>query len=293
MAMTIPDGLPPALRRKLVRLVEIVKGLDTVLVAFSGGVDSALLARVARDVLGERAAAVTASSPVHPDDERDDAIALARVIGIRHRVIALDPLTLDAFRANPPDRCYHCKREIFGRLLREAEEMGLAAVADGANADDARDFRPGLRAVKELGVRSPLKEAGLTKDDIRQMSRALGLSTWDRPSRACLASRFPYGDAITRDALRSVDQAETFLRGLGLRQLRVRRHGDTARIEVPPDEIARLATSDARARIVARLKQLGFTYVTLDLEGFRSGSLNEALSPEEQVRSAPSKDEQG
>ena len=281
MPLNIPDSVPTRLTRKIERLCEIVRSLDSVLIAYSGGVDSTFLARVAHDELGENAVTVTARSETYPESEYHEAVVLAGEIGIRHLSIETDELAVDAFRNNPPDRCYHCKYELFGKLRSMAQEMGLRHVADGANADDADDFRPGLRAGAELGVRSPLKEAGLTKDDIRAASRALGLRTWDKPAYACLSSRFPYGESITPEKVARVGRAEEFLRrSLGLRQVRVRHHGVVARIEVPPEGIAALVEPATREIIVARFKELGFAYVTLDLQGFRSGSMNEVLGEE-------------
>jgi uncharacterized protein len=266
------------LARKVESLRALLRSLESALVAFSGGADSTLVARVAHDELGERAVAVTARSETYPVREAEEATALARQIGIRHLAIETEELSLEGFRKNPPDRCYHCKRELFGKLRALAKEMGFRHVLDGANADDAADFRPGARAAAELNVRSPLQEVGFTKEDVRRASRALGLPTWNKPSCACLSSRFPYGETITPENVRRVDQAEALLRRLGLRQVRVRHHGDTARIEVPPGQIAWLAREEVRAQVVARFKELGYTYVTLDLQGYRTGSMNETLS---------------
>ena len=271
------ESLSPPLAEKLDRVRALVRSLESLLVAFSGGVDSTLLAKLAHDELGSRAAAVTARSPTYPQFEFEEAVALGREIGIRHISIETDELSIGAFRNNPPDRCYHCKRELFGKLLAMAREMGLRHVADGANADDTSDFRPGLKAAAEMGIRSPLREAGLTKEDIRRISRAIGLPTWDKPSYACLASRFPYGERIAAESIERVAKAEEFLHGLGIRQVRVRHHGSTARIEVPPGQIAHLAQPERREVIVAHFKKLGYTYVTLDLQGYRTGSMNEVL----------------
>jgi len=247
------------------------------LVAFSGGVDSALLAQIAHDQLGDRAVAATAQAWAYPRDELRHAPELARKIGIRHVSIEADPLIRDIFAANPPDRCYHCKKAIFGKLVQLARELGLEAVADGSHAGDTADFRPGQRAARELHVISPLKEAGLNKADIRAISRHLGLPTWNKPSLACLATRFPYGTAVTPERAAQVDAAETFLRTLVTGDIRVRSDGTTARIETSPNRIPILAQSELRDKILAHLKNLGFTYVALDLRGYRTGSMNETL----------------
>jgi len=279
MTLTIPDSLPDELGRKLDRLCSLIHSLESVLIAFSGGVDSTFLARVAQKELGDQAVAVTARSETYPESEYEEAVALAGEIGIRHLSLETEELAIDAFRHNPPERCYYCKQELFGKLVSMARELGLRHVLDGANLDDTGDFRPGSRAAAEFGVRSPLKEARLTKEEIRRLSHALGLRTWDKPSCACLASRFPYGEPITADKVAQVARAEEFFRNdLGLRQVRVRHHGPTARIEAPPDKIADLTAPAARAKIVARLKELGFTYVTLDLQGYRPGSMNEVIA---------------
>ena len=261
---------------KLERLRAQLREIGSAAVAFSSGVDSTFLLRVAHEELGDRAVAVTVRSPLIPRHELDDAAAFCRQEGIRHEVIDFDALSAPAVVANPPDRCYHCKKEVFGLILAFARANGLAAVAEGSNTDDDGDFRPGRRAIKELGVLSPLHEAGLSKAEIRALSREMGLSTWDKPSFACLASRFPYGERITAAGLAHVERAERWLREeLGLAQLRVRSHGDLARIEVPPGDIPRLAAR--AAEIAAAFKDLGFAYVTLDLFGYRTGSMNEVL----------------
>jgi uncharacterized protein len=265
---------------KLQELKRLLAESGGILVAYSGGVDSTLLLRVAQEVLGERALAVTATSETYPDHEVQAAIRLAEEMGVRLRVIHTTELDRAEFAANPPERCYYCKGELFGKLVAIAREEGLPVVADGANLDDRDDFRPGARAAAELGVRSPLREVGLTKAEIREISRELGLPTWDKPSFACLASRFPYGSEITRDRLTQVAEAERLLRALGLRQLRVRHHGDVARIEVDPADFAVLIASESRARITEELHRLGFLYVTLDLDGYRTGSMNAPLARE-------------
>lgn len=280
----MPDALTPELTAKLAGLRRRLRELESVLIAFSGGVDSSFLAKIAREELADRAVAVTARSETYPLFEYKEALDLARRIGIRHMTIETEELTLDAFRNNPPDRCYHCKRELFGRLRKLADELGVRHVIDGANVDDTGDFRPGMKAAAELGIVSPLKDAGFTKEDIRAVSKAMGLPTWDKPSYACLSSRFPYGQTIEPEAVARVGEAEEFLRGLGFRQLRVRHHGDIARIEVPPADVPALAAEPARSRVVARLRELGYKYVTLDMQGYRTGSMNEALTQEEKAR---------
>ena len=269
---------------KLERLRERLRVVGSAVVAFSSGVDSTFLLRVAHEELGERVVAVTARSHTFPKRELDEAAAFCRAEGVRHEVIDSEELDIPGFAENPPDRCYHCKRELFGRLLAFALENGLAAVLEGSNIDDDGDYRPGRRAIRELGIVSPLHEAGLTKAEIRALSREMGLPTSDKPSFACLASRFPYGERITAATLARVEKAEQWLldAGFGMRQLRVRSHGDMARIEVPSDDIPRLAAR--AAEIAAAFKDLGFAYVTLDLLGYRTGSMNETL-PEAGSRS--------
>ena len=269
--------VPPALRSKYDRLKNGLAKMGRVLVAFSGGVDSALLLKTARDVLGRNVLAVIATSETYPTREVRAARALARRLAVRTKVIHTEELRNPDFAANAPDRCYHCKRELFSALRGIAEQEGLAFVLDGANADDRSDFRPGSRAGRELGVRSPLQQAGLSKTEIRTLSRALGLPTWNKPSLACLASRFPYHTRIEPEGLRRVGRAEEFLRRLGLRQLRVRDHGSVARVEVETADFAKLLAPRARARLTRYFKKLGYTYVTLDLDGYRTGSLNEPL----------------
>ena len=262
---------------KLERLRERVRVIGSAVVAFSSGVDSTFLLRVVHEELGERAVAATIRSHTFPKRELDEATAFCRAEGVRHAVIASDELNIPGFAENPPDRCYHCKRELFSKLLAFAHENGLAAVLEGSNLDDDGDYRPGRRAIRELGIVSPLHEVGLTKAEIRVLSREMGLPTSEKPSFACLASRFPYGERITAAALERVERAEQWLldAGLGLKQLRVRSHGDLARIEVPSDAIPRLAAR--AAEIDAIFKELGFAYVALDLRGYRTGSMNEVL----------------
>lgn len=261
---------------KLDRLREILVSLGSVLVAFSGGVDSSFLLKMALDTLGpERVLAVTAASETYFPEEVEAARALAQSLGARHLVITTTELEQEEFATNPPERCYFCKRHLMSELVALARGEGLAAVVDGSNWDDLGDYRPGARAARELGVRSPLQEAGLTKAEIRAFSRQLSLPTWDKPSLACLASRFPYWTRITREELRQVAQAEGFLRQLGFRQLRVRHHGSLARIEVLPEDFSRLLQVAEQVR--RRFQELGYVYVTMDLAGYRTGSMNEIL----------------
>ena len=262
---------------KIKRFRASLREIGSAAVAFSSGVDSTFLLRAAHEELGDKAVAVTVRSQLIPRHELDEAAAFCRQEGIRHEIIDFDALSAPAVIANPPDRCYHCKKEVFGLISAFARAAGLAAVLEGSNLDDDGDYRPGRRAIKELGIRSPLHEAGLSKAEIRALSREMGLPTWDKPSFACLASRFPYGERITAAGLERVERAERWLRdaGLGLSQLRVRSHGDLARIEVPPGDISRVAAH--AAEISAALKEFGFAYSALDLQGYRTGSLNETL----------------
>ena len=262
---------------KLERLRTQLREIGSAAVAFSSGVDSTFLLRVAHEELGENVVAVTARSHSFPKRELDEAAAFCAREGVRHEIIDSEELDIPGFVANPPDRCYHCKKALFGKLIAFAQANGLAAVLEGSNMDDDGAYRPGRRAIMELGVASPLHDAGLTKAEIRVLSKRMGLPTADKPSFACLASRFPYGERITAAGLERVERAEQWLMdaGLGLAQLRVRSHGDMARIEVPPADIPRIA---ARAEeIAAALKSFGFAYVALDLQGYRTGSMNETL----------------
>jgi uncharacterized protein len=268
---------------KKTHLREIIAGLDRVAVAYSGGTDSSYLLAVCLDVLGvEGVLALTADSPLTPRAELAETCALAGQLGAHHRVLPSDDLANPAIVANPPDRCYHCKFSRFGALLAIAHGEGFAHLIHGENADDAADYRPGSRAAEELGIHAPLREAGLTKAEVRTLSKERGLPTWDKPANACLASRFPYGTRLTAEGLARVEAAEEALRRLwGLRQLRVRDHFPVARIEVQPDEIARLAEPGLRPAAVEKLRALGYRYVTLDLDGYRMGSLNDGLEPEQ------------
>ncbi len=265
-------------REKLARVKEELKSLGSVVVAFSGGVDSAFLLKVAHDTLGgDKVLAATARSSTYPQRELDGAVTVAGFIGARHMVIDSEELEIEGFARNPVNRCYYCKGELFDKLTRIAAKEGLSAVLDGANADDASDHRPGAIAAGERGVRSLLKECGVTKKEIRALSLEMGLPTWNKPAFACLASRFPYGDEITREQLGMVEQAEYFLRDMGFTQVRVRNHGGVARIELAPDEMARAVDPNTARRIHDRLKEIGFKYVALDLLGYRTGSMNEPL----------------
>jgi uncharacterized protein len=260
----------------------LVGSLGSVVVAFSGGVDSSVVLALAVQELGaQKVLAVTSRSETYLEEEYRVAADVAARLGVPHHVIETKELEIPGFSSNPPDRCYHCKGELFGELVAIAAERGFAAVADGANLDDHGDFRPGIRAADEFGVRHPLMEAGLGKDAVRALARDLGLPNWSKPAMACLSSRFPYGEPITREKLTMVAQAEALLREVGYTQVRVRHHGVTARIELPADELAGLASDlPLRSRIVAEFKGIGYRYVTLDLEGFRSGSMNEVLEGE-------------
>ena len=273
--MNLLESLPPDLREKGERLYHLLAGMESLVVAFSGGVDSGLLCAMGYAALGDRLLAVTVRSPVESLGDNETAVAVAKQVGFTHRVVDFDDLASPQFVANPPDRCYHCKLARFTAIQRIAAEVGAAWIAEGSNADDASDYRPGARAVHELGIRSPLAEAGLSKVDIRALAKSLGLPTWDRPSAPCLATRFPYGSSVTREGLAQVAHGEEFLRAWGFQPVRVRHFGDTARLEVLPPKIVDLFL--AREVVLYYFKNLGFTYIVVDLEGYRSGSMNEVL----------------
>lgn len=262
------------LEERYQHLVSIVRSLESVVVGFSGGADSTLLVKVAADQLGDRALAVTAVSPSYPERDRREAIDLAARIGVKHLLVDSHEFEEPGYVANAPNRCYFCKRELFEILRATAREHGIACVAYGAITDDLGDFRPGMEAATQAGARAPLLEAGFSKQDVREVSRRLGLSTWDRPAAACLSSRIPHGTPIDPRDLKRVETCEDFLLGIGLRQVRVRAHGEIARIECGPEDLPRLLEPRLRERLTAHFKEAGFRFVTVDLEGYRTGSLN-------------------
>ncbi len=264
-------------QQKLAKLKEILKKLDKVAIAYSGGVDSTFLLKVAHDVLKDKVLAITARSSTYPEREYNEAIGFVKQLGVKHLTIVSEELDIEGFSGNPVNRCYFCKKELFTKISQVAEEHGIPYIADGSNTDDLGDYRPGMTAMKEMGVVSPLREAGMSKDDIRLLSKEMGLPTWDKQPFACLASRFPYGQEITRDKLRMVDRAEQFMLDTGFRQIRVRIHGDMARIEVSPQERKKFFDEALMDKVHQGLKEIGFKYVALDLKGYRTGSMNEVI----------------
>ena len=269
--------LPEELQRKLSELEEYIRRLGSLAVGFSGGVDSSFLLAVSHEVLGDRAIAVTASDASLPERELKEARTFCEERGIRQVICVVNPMEEEEYRHNGPDRCYFCKHHIFSEIRKTALEYGISYVAEGSNMDDLGDYRPGLRAVEELSVKSPLREAGLTKSEIREISKAMGLPTWSKPAYACLASRFVYGEEITEEKLRMIDLAESFLIEQGFSEERVRLHQNLARIEVPAKDISRLAAEEMRRKICEKFREIGFLFVTLDLNGYRTGSMNATI----------------
>jgi pyridinium-3,5-biscarboxylic acid mononucleotide sulfurtransferase len=264
---------------KVAKLKTIFQEMGSVLIAYSGGVDSAFLAYIANTVLGKKALAVFAHSPVCPPPDLAEATALALKLGLNFRTIETNEMEDNSFIANTPDRCYYCKRELFNKLQALAAVEGLVWLAEGTNYDDLSDFRPGRKACREMNIRSPLLEAGITKEEIRLFSREAGLPTWDKPASPCLASRIPYGTPVTSDVLLKIAEGEKYLRGLGIRQVRLRHHGDIARIEIDSQNIPLVISEDIRQKLVEKIRSLGYQYITLDLSGYRTGSLNEIILP--------------
>jgi pyridinium-3,5-biscarboxylic acid mononucleotide sulfurtransferase len=265
------------LHTKLKKLNEYIQSLGSLAVAFSGGVDSSFLLKCAHDTIGDKAVAVTARSSTFPHRELNESKEFAAKYGIRQVIIDSEELDIRGYSENPADRCYYCKSELFSKIRKTADELLIKYVAEGSNMDDLGDYRPGLKAAAELGAVSPLRFAGLNKDEIRQLSKEMGLATWDKPSFACLASRVPYGQKITREKLTAVDEAEQFLIDLGFKQMRVRHHGEIARIELLPEDMPKVFENGLSEKIYNKLKELGFTYVALDLKGYKTGSMNAVL----------------
>ena len=271
------EGISEELQKKLENLKKYIAGLGSLAVGFSGGVDSSLLVAVAHEVLGDRLIAVTGADASVPERELNEAEAFCKERGIRHIVCNVDPLKEEGYRNNSPDRCYFCKHGIFTEVRKIALENGIEYMAEGSNVDDIGDYRPGLRAAAELSVKSPLREAGLTKSEIRIISKVMGLPTWSKPAYACLASRFVYGEEITEEKLHMIDRAEQFLIEHGFFEERVRMHGNIARIEVPPEDIPGLAADEIREAVYDKFREIGFLFVTLDMKGYKSGSMNATL----------------
>ena len=277
------DVLSMEQQKKLAQLKEYIRGLGSLAVGFSAGVDSTFLLAVAHEVLGDRVIAVTGRDASVPEREIKEAKAFCEERGIRHIIYTMDPMKEEGYRKNGPDRCYFCKRGIYTEIRRIAEENGIEYMAEGSNMDDLGDYRPGLRAVEELSVKSPLREAKMTKADIRMLSKAMGLPTWSKPAYACLASRFVYGEEITEEKLKMIDQAEQFLIEQGFLEERVRMHGKIARIEVPAKDISRLAEDGIREKVYEFFKRIGFQFVTLDLRGYQMGSMNKTINNDGQL----------
>ena len=273
----IKDKLNSELQEKLTKLEDYIRDLGSLAVGFSGGVDSSLLLCVAHNVLGDKAIAITGADASIPERELNEAKKFCEERGIKQIICTVDPLKIEGFRKNSPDRCYFCKYGIFTEIKKLAEENGIKYAAEGSNMDDLGDYRPGLRAVEELSVKSPLREAGLTKSEIREISKAMGLPTWSKPAYACLASRFVYGEEITEEKLHMIDMAEQFLIEHGFYEERVRMHGNIARIEVPPKDIPRLASDEIREAVYKKFKEIGFLFVTIDMRGYKLGSMNETI----------------
>ena len=271
------EGISEELQKKVENLKQYIVGLGSLAIGFSGGVDSSLLVAVAHEVLGDRLIAVTGADASVPERELNEAVAFCKERGIRHIVCNVDPLKEEGYRNNSPDRCYFCKHGIFTEVRKIALENGIEYMAEGSNVDDIGDYRPGLRAAAELSVKSPLREAGLTKSEIRIISKVMGLPTWSKPAYACHASRFVYGEEITEEKLHMIDRAEQFLIEHGFFEERVRMHGNIARIEVPPEDIPRLAADEIREAVYDKFREIGFLFVTLDMKGYKSGSMTATL----------------